>query len=197
MPEVFVFPTLEPQDQKKQTGSFKTRRLIVRWEDVIYSNGAIRKEKVGRARVLWLRQPSPSWYGWQGSPGASILSQAICLVVILYLTRSLSCGEGAHQTEGNTYSPRGFRGSSQLTSPPATRRGPGGPSDLSSSAPSLGSPPDYGNVPACSLLNRPGPQICTAETDPDRLLPGASPWLSCPVPGPNQTWEGGMHHIGP
>lgn len=34
------------------------------------------------------------------------MSQAICLIVTLYLTRSPSFGEGVHETEGNIYLPR-------------------------------------------------------------------------------------------
>ena len=68
------------------------------WGDIIYSNGAIRKEECSEQGGLAGLA--------QSSQGAILLSQAICLVVTVSLSRSPSLGEGAHKTEGDIYLPR-------------------------------------------------------------------------------------------
>lgn len=62
---------------------------MFRWEDIIYSNGEIRKERVERARVVWLGLPCPAPVGMMWQPGAIIPNLAIFLEVT-HLTRSPS-----------------------------------------------------------------------------------------------------------
>lgn len=66
------------------------------WKDIIYSNGAIRKEGV-QARVVWLGQLVQPPIGMMWQPGAIILNLAIS-------QGHFFSGEGAHEIAGDIYS---------------------------------------------------------------------------------------------